>query len=421
MTIQQKHSTGDHPTGRLTTLPLRYLAYTLFVAVCVTELLFWNMGFCGFNLPLSWPLTTIFLLGAFVGLDWWEQRTFLHKPPFWIAVGIIAFKMVLIETSAFFTCSGFHQFFGLLPPLIAYLYISRRAALLTAGINILIAVQWIFMTFDGYDFSIEQFRRDQLENDAGVFLFLFIVGNVLSLIIGWVLSQEEKNREQAKHLVTELEASQKKVEELAKVSERNRIAREIHDTIGHHLTAINIQIEKAQAFRPINPAEADQALVDAKRSAQSALADVRDSVSALRDQNRQFDLESGLERLVDGFRQVPTELHFEGSETIYSKASLIALYRVAQEGLTNIGKHAKATAAELNVYLTDDYGILTLKDNGIGLDGINLEKFEASTDAHFGLLGLQERLELIGGTLEITSEKEQGTTLHVLVPSRGLG
>ena len=94
---------------------------------------------------------------------------------------------------------------------------------------------------------------------------------------------------------------------------------------------------------------------------------------------------------------------------------------MAQEGLTNIGKHAKATAAELNVYLTDDYGILTLKDNGIGLDGINLEKFEASTDAHFGLLGLQERLELIGGTLEITSEKEQGTTLHVLVPSRGLG
>ncbi len=393
----------------------------MFVAVCVTELLFWNMGFCGFDLPLSWPLTTICMLGIFVGLDWWEQHRFLTKPSLWVAISIIAVKMILIEASANFTCSGFYQFFGLLPPLIAYLYISRRAAFITAGINVLIAVQWIFLTFDGYDFSVEQFRRDQLENDAGIFLFLFIVGNVLSLIIGWVLTQEEKNRERAEHLVTELEASQKKVEELAKVSERNRIAREIHDTVGHHLTAINIQIEKAQAFRSIDPAEADQALVDAKRSAQSALADVRDSVSALRDQNRQFDLESGLNQLVDGFRQVPTELLFEGDETPYSKSSLIALYRVAQEGLTNIGKHARATAAELSVYLTEDYGILTLKDNGVGIDETRFEKFEASTEAHFGLLGLQERLELIGGTLEIRSEKDQGTTLHVLVPKRGLG
>ncbi|MEM9777642.1 MAG: sensor histidine kinase [Chloroflexota bacterium] len=420
MALQDIKLFGENHPGRIATLPARFLAITLFVTILIIELVFFSLDLCGMRVPVRSMIINIVIVGAFVGLEWWEQRTFLTKPPFRLAVGLIVAKMILMETSGLFDCSGFYQFFGLIPPLIAYLYIGRRAAIITVVISILITVQWVFLTSNGYNFSIEQLRIIQVENNVIIDLSIYTVGLVVILVMGWVLTQEEQNRERANRLLKELEASQMKLTELAKVNERNRIARDIHDTVGHHLTAINIQIEKAQAFRAINPAEADQALIDAKRSAQSALADVRDSVSALRDQDRQFELRNGLVQLVEGFHQVPTTLYFDGDESQFSKASLIALYRVAQEGLTNIGKHAQATSAELTVKLTSNLGKLILKDNGVGLDEAALQTQQASKEAHFGLLGLQERLELVGGTLQVKSEVNKGTTLEVRVPARGL-
>lgn len=408
---------GKNQIGRATTQPVRFFAFSLYVSILIVELIFWGANFCGREYQLRWLIPLMITLGVFTALELWEQRSFSYKPPIMFAIGLIGTRIVLTELAGYFGCSGFHQFFAFIPPLLAYLYIGRRAALITAGINLLLYVNWTFSTEDGYDFSVQHLQ----DEDVLIELFIFTVGLILVLVLGRVLTLEEQNRERAESLVAELEASQKQITDLAKVTERNRIARDIHDSVGHHLTAINIQIEKAQAFRAINPAEADQALVDAKRSAQAALADVRESVSALREQNRQFDLKSGLTQLVDGFRQVPTTLHFAGDETLYSKASLIALYRVAQEGLTNIGKHAQATGVELIVSLNDDHGTLILKDNGVGLDEEKLEIQTSAEEAHFGLLGLQERLELVGGTLIIDSKQQKGTTLNVRVPARGLG
>ncbi|MFK7802009.1 MAG: sensor histidine kinase [Anaerolineae bacterium] len=417
MMFQSLNVFGKNHTGRITTQPVRFFAFALYISIFIVELIFWGADFCGRGYQLRWLIPLMITLGVFAGLEYWEQRTFSYKPPLMIAIALIGTRIVLTELSGFFGCSGFHQFFAFIPPLLAYLYIGRRGALITAGLSVLLYLNWAFANDGGYDFSVEHLQDENILIE----LFIFLVGIVLVLVLGRVLTLEEKNRERAEGLLAELEASQKQITDLAKVTERNRIARDIHDSVGHHLTAINIQIEKAQAFRAINPAEADQALVDAKRSAQAALADVRESVSALRDQDRQFDLKSGLTQLVDGFSQVPTTLHFEGDETLYSKASLIALYRVAQEGLTNIGKHAQATAVDLTVSLNDDYGTLILKDNGVGLDEAKLETQSASKEAHFGLIGLEERLELVGGTLTVQSEKQKGTTLNVRVPARGLG
>ena len=107
---------------------------------------------------------------------------------------------------------------------------------------------------------------------------------------------------------------------------------------------INVQLEKAQAFRDKDPRAADQAIIDAKRLASEALQDIRSSVGALRTQQELFSCSEAITALVKqvGNGQFSTGLKIEGSEEGFSKQVLLTLYRAAQEGLTNIQKHARA-------------------------------------------------------------------------------
>ena len=104
------------------------------------------------------------------------------------------------------------------------------------------------------------------------------------------------------------------MEELATAKERNRLAREIHDGLGHYLTIINVQLEKALTYRERNPAEEEQAVRDAKRLASEALQDVRHSVSALRATDEAFVLTPAIHALVERLRaaQRAVELRIEG-------------------------------------------------------------------------------------------------------------
>ena len=399
--------------GRVATQPLRFFSLALYVAVLCVELAHWALGWCSRDYQLGWLLPVLIILGIFLAMEWGEQRFFSQKPALGIAITVLVIRILLTEAAGSYGCSGFHSFFGFIPPLLAYLYIGWRAAFITAGVNFVLYVNWVF-DFPGFDMDLLQ------ADNVVVEIFIFLVGLVLVLVLGRVLVLEERNRQRAESLVVELEQSQRQIAELAAVDERNRIARDIHDSVGHHLTAVNIQLEKAMAFREIDAAEADQALRDAKRSAQSALHDVRDSVSALRDPDREYELGTALRELVDGFGRIPVTLTTSGSEAPFAKSTLLALYRVAQEGLTNIAKHADATSAQLTVALHPDHATLELSDNGSGMDLSQLEAKAARGDAHFGLTGLRERLETVGGTLTISSKLQQGTTLHVRVPARGL-
>lgn len=261
---------------------------------------------------------------------------------------------------------------------------------------------------------------DNLQADL---TFLLALG--FTLAVGQVLVREKASRTRSESLFAELEEAHhqlrlyaEQVEELATARERNRLAREIHDGLGHYLTIINVQLEKALSYRDRDPAEEEQAVRDAKRLASEALKDVRRSVSALHATDEVFALAPALYALVERLRstQLAVELQIEGQEEGYSQPTLMALYRVAQEGFTNIQKYALAASAQLAVRLGEVSASLHLSDDGVGFDVAQLSALRPGREGSYGLQGVRERLKLVGGTVQVESRPGQGTSLYATVP-----
>lgn len=241
--------------------------------------------------------------------------------------------------------------------------------------------------------------------------------------------REQAARVRSDALLIELTAAHRQLqhqtaqaEELATTRERNRLAREIHDSLGHYLTVIAVQLESAQALRPRDPARADRAVGEAKRLASEALADVRRSVAALQPTALdELPVAAAIGRQVAEFRAhsgLPVALAIEGEERRCSRAAGLALYRAVQEGLTNIRKHAGATAAAVTLRFGPAATELTIRDNGRGLPGGHAAG-PRPDGGGFGLAGLRERLALLGGALAIGPAPTGGAELRVTIPATG--
>lgn len=207
-------------------------------------------------------------------------------------------------------------------------------------------------------------------------------------------------------------------EELAAARERNRIAREIHDSLGHYLTTVYMQIQAARAILDHDRARAEQTLARAQGMAQEALGDVRRSVAALRagaaageaDAPRsQPPLPELLAALVDEASTAGPQasLVVLGAARPLGPQAEQALYRVAQEGLTNVRKHAAGARATLTLdYHNPALVQLSVRDDGQGAGELS---------GGFGLTGLRERVQLLGGSLAIETAPGCGLTLTVEV------
>ncbi|NJM07248.1 hypothetical protein HC891_15235, partial [Candidatus Gracilibacteria bacterium] len=185
---------------------------------------------------------------------------------------------------------------------------------------------------------------------------LFVVALALLTAMAQVVQRERASRQRAEALLRDLDRSHQQlaashaqvvrasgqVAELATVAERNRLARDIHDSLGHSLTVVGVQLEKALLVADEDPVALRAAVGHAKRLADQALRDVRESVSTLHQDMAPLVLQSALEHLVADLRALPFTIHlrFDGDEGRYGQQQLLALYRTAQEGLTNIHKHA---------------------------------------------------------------------------------
>jgi signal transduction histidine kinase len=197
-------------------------------------------------------------------------------------------------------------------------------------------------------------------------------------------------------------------EELATARERNRIAREIHDGLGHYLTTIHMQIQAARSILDADRPRAEQALAQAQQLAHEALGDVRRSVAALR-ADRQ-PLPAALAELAQASESagLATSLQVLGTARPLDPPEELALYRAAQEGLTNTRKHAQAAQATLTLDFRDPSSVrLTVADDGRGA---------SAAEGGFGLVGLRERVQLVGGSLTLHSAPGAGLALIVEVP-----
>jgi signal transduction histidine kinase len=233
---------------------------------------------------------------------------------------------------------------------------------------------------------------------------------VFTAVVTEVLQREQRARRELAAANERLRGYAAQAEELATTQERNRVARDIHDGLGHHLTVVQMQVQAARAVLATDPGRADAVLAKAQQQSTEALAEVRRSVAALRERRAAPPLRTALEGLAaeTSAAGVPTELRVDGAPRALPPESEESLFRAAQEGLTNVRKHAGATAARVLLHFGDDRVCLEVRDDGRGLP--------ATAPDGFGLLGLRERAARIGGRLDVATAPGGGTTLLVEVP-----
>jgi signal transduction histidine kinase len=223
---------------------------------------------------------------------------------------------------------------------------------------------------------------------------------------------------------TRLQEYSAQAEELSVIRERNRIAREIHDTLGHALTLLAVQLETATQHEARGDARLHEDLLEARRVAKACLTDVRHSVEALRpDDASAGSLQEQLCRLVAACEATSPEtmiaLDLEEAMHPLHPEMCLALYRCAQEALTNIRKHAHATKVLLRLSMSggqEDQVELTVLDNGQGSPSGNEDRVPG-----FGLQGMRERVALLGGALRVGPEPGHGWRVEVVIPVKPPG
>jgi signal transduction histidine kinase len=245
----------------------------------------------------------------------------------------------------------------------------------------------------------------------------FAPGAIFVIIFTEVTLNESRARIEVERLARDLRAAHDdlaryavQVEELATEKERTRLAREIHDSLGHYLTAINVQLEAARALQADAASPAAGLLERAQALAKEGLQEVRRAVAALRVSPLEGrSLPALLDELVQACRAagVETVLEVQGRPRPLAPPAEMALYRAAQEALTNVRKHAHARHAAVTLSYTPDVVRLRVQDDGLG---------SAAPAGGFGLVGLRERMQLLGGALTTLSAPGEGFMLEVVLP-----
>ncbi len=202
--------------------------------------------------------------------------------------------------------------------------------------------------------------------------------------------------------------------------ERRRLARELHDDTIQSLIALNQQIQLAHMTAPDETSK--ERLTTMQRMAEQTVADLRRLTRDLRPiYLEDLGLVPALEMLARDMSKalsLPITFETRGAGRRLPPNTELALYRIAQEGISNVARHAQATQAAVSLAYDADTVCLTIRDDGQGFD-VPDSPAEMAPSGHFGLLGIQERSEAIGARLQIDSTPGQGTCLHISLPLEG--
>ncbi|MGZ4032518.1 MAG: sensor histidine kinase [Tumebacillaceae bacterium] len=234
--------------------------------------------------------------------------------------------------------------------------------------------------------------------------FTYLSGDLMNL--GAVL----KNVEQRQYLGIRVIQAQEE--------ERKRVAREIHDGPAQMMANVVLRAEICERIMDRDMSKARSELRELKEIVRESLAEVRQIIFDLRPMALDdLGLVPTLRRYLADFQEknkILTELKVFGREKRFNSALEVAVFRCVQEALNNICKHAQATSANVKLELTEKQISVHIDDNGIGF---SVEAALASRDGgHFGLIGMQERVQLLDGRVEIKSVPRQGTRVLISLP-----
>jgi signal transduction histidine kinase len=408
----------------------------------------------------SWTLV------SFLSLTFASYNVFTSHPGYlhdWHGIVIILLDIIALTIYCSWTLGGFIlKIYSDWPPPLQYSLPFWFSLYLCVALLSLIdqAFSWAFFIVLGASFGLFQKRTLVLFICiAFVTMCLFLgllalpitgdnVGNivglgftVLSLTIFSMWMQHliseryERNQllEQLSDAHTELEEAHRKLaesaaqeQELAVLRERTRLAREMHDTLGHALVLISIKLEAAQRLRERDPERCDRELESTKEIARTTMNELRASIANLRSPAlEQEPACRAISRYAHEMaRRSGLHVFYDLHPDIEGLPDQIeeTLWKVGQEALTNVEKHARAQNVTLHISRKNGYITMRIQDDGIGFPQelcrlhANGEVTCTSPEGHYGLSGMFERVESVGGRIYLRPGQTQGTIVEVELP-----
>ena len=251
------------------------------------------------------------------------------------------------------------------------------------------------------------------------------VTTIVFFVLGYVLvylqqshaqAQLERAHRELQAAHRKLAASARQIETLTRLAERQRMARELHDTLLQSMAGMVIQLEvtSAQMDRQ-NYLQAQQVLSQTLSSARAALVDARHAIRDLRAKTPRIEqfVASVQEEIAHFFQMTGIECHTELDDLVHTPPQHCEhILRFIGEALSNVERHAKTEHVSVEARVVEKWLEVLVQDNGQGFDPESSELHSG----HYGLLGLQERAQLVGGSLLLSSAKGAGTTLRFRVP-----
>lgn len=247
--------------------------------------------------------------------------------------------------------------------------------------------------------------------------FALSFGCLVALLSTYRVAALEKKQEEQRKQIEETQSNLRKLSRRlvqAQEGERKALSRELHDEVGQTMTALGIEISNLEKLRNSDSEAFHARVEDAKQLNTKAMHIIRDLAMglrpsmlddlglepALRWQGREFSRRTG----------VPATVQVTGLVDELSDAQRTSIYRIVQEALTNCARHAEAKNVLVSVCAEDSQVVLVVQDDGRGFDAT------ARVRSGLGLLGIQERVQELDGSLRIASEKNKGTTLRIEIP-----
>ncbi|MCR8635124.1 sensor histidine kinase [Paenibacillus radicis (ex Xue et al. 2023)] len=352
------------------------------------------------------------------------------SPYVWLVFGILPFYFIFRSSSNLEITSGILM-------IIAFFFCYRltfyyKGWPVYVGVSLQIAISiamTILFNYAYFSFFLAFFIGN-IQNKAG-FITLYTVHIVTSIItvnIGFILQNKfflsqapfilicligvillplgSYNRNKRGELQEQLKDANMRISELVKIEERQRIARDLHDTLGQKLSLIGLKSDLASKLITKDPDRARAEIKDVQQTARTALKEVRHIVSQMRGTR----IEEEISHVQQILKAAQIDFHLEGNEAI-SNVSLLSenvLSMCLKEAVTNVVKHSGASACSVTFERTQSELLMKVHDNGIGLGE------QSCIKRGNGLQGMKERLEFVNGSLEFALTK--GTTIITRIP-----
>ncbi|USG66634.1 sensor histidine kinase [Brevibacillus ruminantium] len=354
------------------------------------------------------------------------------SPYVWVVFFILPFYFIFRSSSTHEVVIGIIMILGFFVCYVFSFLTKGWQIYVWTGLQILISIVMTLLFGYVYFSLFLAFFIGNIQNKIGFFTLytVHLISTVVTINLGFILKNSNMitqlpfvlvsmiavillpvttyNRNKREKLEGQLEDANKRISELVKLEERQRIARDLHDTLGQKLSLIGLKSDLANKLIAKDPVQAQNEISEIQQTARIALKEVREMVTQMRGTR----LEDEIYRIKQIFKAAQIEFILEGDPNLTNTSLMTenVLSMCLKEAVTNIVKHSSATCCSISIIPGRTDLVVNVQDNGIGMgDG-------SVTVRGNGLRGMKERLEFVNGSMEILSSVS-GTTVCIRVPN----